>query len=84
MLITVRVKPGSRKGPLVEVNDSGGAQLTVYVQQRAVDGQANAAVTALLASHFDVAKSRVELVRGHSGRVKTFRVEGATRGSVEG
>lgn len=80
MLITVRVKPGSRKGPLVEATGDGEAdastpQFTVYVQERAVDGAANTAVTQLLARHFGVAKSRVELVRGHTGRVKTFRIE---------
>ena len=40
--LTVRVKPGSRKGPLVEVADDGA--LTIYVQERAVDGTANDAV----------------------------------------
>lgn len=72
MQITVRVKPGSRKGPLVEAD---GDALTVYVQQRAVDGQANAGVIALLAQHFDVAKSRIEIVRGHSSRTKVVRVD---------
>jgi uncharacterized protein YggU (UPF0235/DUF167 family) len=70
--IVVRVKPGSRKGPLVEVGDDGG--LTVYVQERAVDGKANAAVVKLLAKHFDVTPSRVELVSGATARIKRFRV----------
>lgn len=72
MQITVRVKPGSRKGPLVEAD---GDAFTVYVQQRAVDGQANAAVISLLAQHFDVPKSRVEIIRGHASRTKVVRVE---------
>jgi uncharacterized protein (TIGR00251 family) len=70
--ITVRVKPGSRKGPLVEAD---GGELTVYVQQRAVDGQANTGVIALLAKHFDVPKSRIEIIRGHSSRTKIVRIE---------
>jgi uncharacterized protein (TIGR00251 family) len=74
--ITVRVKPGSRKGPLVESSSAAdGAELTVYVQQRAVDGQANTAVVELLASHFGVAKSRVEILRGHASRIKTVRID---------
>ena len=52
-----------------------GAELTVYVQQRAVDGQANVAVTELLAKHFGVAKSRVEILRGHASRTKTVRID---------
>lgn len=71
-MITVRVKPGSRKGPLVEVGDDG--ELTIYVPERAVDGKANDAVTKLLAAHLGVSRSRVELVSGATARVKRFRV----------
>jgi uncharacterized protein (TIGR00251 family) len=70
--VVVRVKPGSRKG-LVEVGADG--ELTVYVQARAVDGKANAAVVKLLATHFGVSPSRVEVVSGATSRVKRFRIE---------
>ncbi|MGV0736418.1 hypothetical protein BA059_23955 [Mycolicibacterium sp. (ex Dasyatis americana)] len=72
MVITVRVKPGSRKGPLVEVDDDGA--LTIYVQERAVDGKANDAVTKLLSQHLGVPRSRVELISGATARLKRFRV----------
>ncbi|MHC9294789.1 DUF167 domain-containing protein [Mycobacterium sp. LTG2003] len=71
-MITVRVKPGSRKGPLVEVGDDGA--LTIYVPERAVDGKANEAVTKLLAAHLGVPRSHVELVSGATARVKRFRI----------
>jgi uncharacterized protein len=71
-MITVRVKPGSRKGPLVEVGDDGA--LTIYVQERAVDGKANDAVTKLLAAHLRVPRSRLELVSGATARLKRFRI----------
>ncbi|MCX2713878.1 DUF167 domain-containing protein [Mycolicibacterium sp. J2] len=71
-MITVHVKPGSKKGPLVQA-DADGA-LTIFVPERAVDGKANAAVTKLLAAHLGVPKSRVELVSGASARVKRFRL----------
>ncbi len=70
--VTVRVKPGSRKGPLVEVGDDGA--LTIYVQERAVDGKANDAVTKLLAQHLGVPRSRVELISGATARLKRFRI----------
>ena len=70
--VVVRVKPGSRKGPLVEVADDG--VLTIYVQERAVDGKANDAVTKLLAQHLGVPRSRVELISGATARLKRFRV----------
>jgi uncharacterized protein YggU (UPF0235/DUF167 family) len=70
--VVVRVKPGSRKGPLVELNEDG--ELTIYVQERAVDGKANEAVTKLLAEHLGVLRSRVTLVSGATSRIKRFRV----------
>lgn len=70
--LVVRVKPGSRKGPLVEVGEDG--TLTVYVPERAVEGKANAAVIALLATHLGVPRSRLELVAGATARVKRFRI----------
>ncbi|OBK27753.1 hypothetical protein A5634_22080 [Mycobacterium asiaticum] len=70
--VVVRVKPGSRKGPLVEVDPDGG--LTIYVRERAVDGKANNAVTQLLAAHLQLPKSRVELVSGTTSRTKRFRI----------
>lgn len=71
-VVSVRVKPGSRKGPLVEVGDDG--ELTVYVPERAVDGKANDAVTRLLAEHFGVPRSQVALVGGATARIKRFRI----------
>jgi uncharacterized protein len=71
-IVVVRVKPGSRKGPLVEVSEAG--ELTIYVREPAFDGKANAAVTKLLAAHLGVPPSRVELVSGGTSRVKRLRV----------
>jgi uncharacterized protein YggU (UPF0235/DUF167 family) len=71
--VVVRVKPGSRKGPLVEAADNG--ELTIYVQERAVEGKANDAVVKLLAKHLGVPRSRVILVSGATSRVKRFRVD---------
>ncbi len=71
MQFTVRVKPGSRKGPLVEENADG---LTVYVRERAVDGSANDGVVRTLAAHFGVPPRDVEILRGHSARIKRIEV----------
>ena len=71
-VISVRVKPGSRKGPLVETGADG--ELTVYVREPAVEGKANEAVVRLLAKHLGVAPSRLVLVSGATSWVKRFRV----------
>lgn len=71
-VVSVRVKPGSTKGPLVETGPDG--QLTVYVRERAVDGKANEAVVSVLAKHLGVPRSRVELTSGATSRMKRFRI----------
>jgi uncharacterized protein len=72
-VISVRVKPGSKKGPLVETGADG--ELTIYVRERAVDGAANEAVVRVLSDHLGVARSRVRLVSGKTARIKRFRVD---------
>ncbi|GGR37505.1 MULTISPECIES: DUF167 domain-containing protein [Agromyces] len=77
MELTVRVKPGSRKGPLVEPSpDDPAAALTVFVRERAVDGAANAGVIQALAAHFEVPRRDVVIVRGETSRIKRVRIEG--------
>ncbi|MXS74739.1 hypothetical protein CSIV_04385 [Microbacterium sp. CSI-V] len=71
MQITVRVKPGSRRGPLVEDGPDG---LLVHVRERAADGAANAGVVRALAEHFGVPPRDVEIVRGHAARIKRVEV----------
>lgn len=71
-VVTVTVKPGSKKGPLVETSDDGA--LTIYVRERAVDGKATEAVARLLAAHVGVPRSRLELVSGAASRLKRFRI----------
>lgn len=72
MRYTLFVKPGSKKGPLVEVSESG--EITVFVRERAVDGAANKAVIEQLAHHFGVSKSAVTIESGFTGRHKRVRI----------
>ncbi len=73
MQYSIRVKPGSRKGPLVETDEQGG--LVVSVTERAADGAANAGVVRALAAHFGVPPSRVRILRGHTARIKRIEVD---------
>ncbi len=72
MLVTIRIKPNSRKGPLIEVETDG---LTVFIRERAVDGQANEALVKLLAGHFGVPKTKVRIVRGAASKIKIIEIE---------
>jgi uncharacterized protein YggU (UPF0235/DUF167 family) len=67
------VKPGSKKGPLVEEAEDG--SLIVFLTQRAVDGAANEGLIALLAKHFHVSKSKVVIESGFTSRIKRVSVD---------
>ena len=71
MRYEVFVKPGSKKGPLVEVTADG---LTVFIPEKAHDGEANTALVKLLAKHFGVSKSQVEIIRGAHSRHKLVEI----------
>ncbi|MFM5951004.1 MAG: DUF167 domain-containing protein [Micrococcales bacterium] len=72
MRITVTVKPGSKKGPLVEELDG---TLTVFVQERAVDGKANEAVLKVLAEHLQTKPKNLTLEAGFTSKIKRFRLD---------
>ena len=72
MRITVTVKPGSKKGPLVEPNDG---QFTIYVQERAVDGKANEAVIKILAEHLNLKPKNLTMEAGFTSKIKRIRIE---------
>jgi uncharacterized protein YggU (UPF0235/DUF167 family) len=67
------VKPGSKKGPLVEPQED--KSLTVYLPERPVDGAANDALVKLLANYFNCAKSKIEIESGHTSRIKRVHVD---------
>ena len=72
MKFAVLVKPGSKKGDLVEAT---GERLTVFLRARAVDGAANQALIRVLAKHFHVAKSQIAIANGQKSRKKLVEVE---------
>lgn len=69
-LVRVRVTPGAREEALDIAQD----RLVAKVRAKPEDGKANAAVLSLLAAAFDVAPSRIELLRGATSREKCFRL----------
>jgi uncharacterized protein YggU (UPF0235/DUF167 family) len=73
MRYSVHVKPGSKKGPLVETMDDG--SLTVFIKERAVDGAANEGLLAALAKHFGVSKSKVQIESGFTSRIKRVDID---------
>ncbi len=73
-IFSVRVTPKASRNA-VKADPDGRADLRVYVTVVPEGGRANAAVIKLMAKALGVAKTRLELVRGGSGRDKQFRVK---------
>ena len=67
----LRVTPRAAKALLV-VEDG---MMRAFVTVLPTDGQANAAVQALLAQALGVAKTRLTLIRGAKSRDKVFRLQ---------
>ncbi|MBW0093797.1 DUF167 domain-containing protein [Pseudonocardia sp. KRD-184] len=87
MKVAVRVRPGARADSVGgSWEGPRGRALLVSVRARAVDGAANAAVVAALASAWGVRRGDVEIVSGLRGRDKVVEVAGddvVVRAAVE-
>lgn len=73
--LRVRVQPRASRTEIVGWRDGA---LAVRVTAPPVEGEANAAVSALLADALGVSRSAVTLVRGARGRDKLVRIAGLT------
>jgi uncharacterized protein len=70
MRIEVKVTPKAAANRIIEAE----GMWRVYVTAPADDGRANKAVTKILAKHFGVAPSAIEIVRGHNARLKLIDI----------
>ena len=71
MKIIVKVKPASKEDRIEKVDE---ANYVVSVKAPPMDGKANAAVIKVLAGHFDISQSLVEIISGHMARVKVIEI----------
>src|SRR5262249_16788293 len=74
IVFDVQVVPRASREKLSVMGDRYKVQLTAPP----VDGAANEALRAFIGKLLGVSKSKVEILRGETGRKKTLRVEGAT------
>lgn len=78
--VDVLVQPRASREKVGPVH---GDRLKLAVTAPPVDGEANAAVIALLARALDVARSALEVSAGASSRRKTIRVRGLSAEQVQ-
>ena len=72
MILSVKVKPGSRESSLTQAAD--GSWLA-RVKAPPVDGKANAELVQLVAAHFGCRKAAVGIKSGAGGRLKLVTIE---------
>ncbi len=72
MILTVHVKPGARKNELTWLDDTTAKASVTAAPEK---GKANEAVIDLVAEHYQLAKSRVRLVRGATTRIKQLSID---------
>jgi len=77
--IKIRVQPKSSRNQVDGFQDGA---LRVRVTAAPTEGQANAAVIAILAKTLGVSKSRLEIIRGYSSRDKVVSVDTLTEQEV--
>lgn len=72
LVLTVRVQPKASKDEIIGPCDDGqgGQSLKIRITAPPVDGKANAHLVKFLAKSFGVAKSRVQVAAGETGRNK--------------
>ena len=69
---SVKVKPNSKQQKIIEESDGS---LTVFLKSPPIDGKANSELIQLLAKHFDISKSSIEIKAGHSSRQKIVDIQ---------
>lgn len=74
LILTVRVQPGARADAIMGVADG---VLRIRLAAPALEGRANEALREFLAVRLGTAKSRVEVIKGETSRLKQVRVLGA-------
>jgi len=72
MIITVHVKPRSRKNAIEWIDDE---TAKISVTAIAEKGKANEAVVEVLAEDLGIAKSCMEIVRGKTTRIKQVEIK---------
>jgi uncharacterized protein (TIGR00251 family) len=70
--VKVTVKPGSKRGPYVQLGLDG--SLLVCVKEPALEGKANKAVITELSKYYEVPKSAIELKTGSNSKHKIFEI----------
>ena len=71
MKIIIKTKPGAKNDKIERVDE---ANYIVSIKEPPINGRANAALITLLADHFDISPSLIEIISGYMARVKVVEI----------
>ena len=71
MKIIVKTKPGAKDDKIERIDESN---YVISVKEPPINGRANAALIKLLAEHFDISPSLIEIISGFTARVKVIEI----------
>ncbi len=69
--VKVKIVPGSSKNKIIGAYNNA---LKISIAAPPVEGKANKKCIAYLAKYFDVAKSKIEIISGQSGKNKLIKI----------
>lgn len=70
-LVHLKVKPGAHKNQILSIEDD---RLVISLRAKAQDGQANTALQVFLADILNIAKSKIQLIKGDCAKFKTLKI----------
>jgi uncharacterized protein (TIGR00251 family) len=76
LIFTVRLVPRASTSEIVGEHDGA---LKVRIASPPVDGAANAELIKVLAKHFGISKSEVEIIGGQTSKMKQVKISGVDR-----
>ncbi|NQV12560.1 YggU family protein [Candidatus Uhrbacteria bacterium] len=77
MKVSIKVIPGARVSEVVGEMEDGTLKVRVHAPPE--KGKANDELVRVLAKHYGVSKSDVEVVRGHTSRQKIVEIKNASQ-----
>lgn len=72
MILKIHLQPGAKKNEIVGMH---GDAVKIKIKAPPVEGKANEALIEFLSETLGVARSKIEIVRGHTSRQKLVSIE---------
>jgi len=76
----IRIQPRASKNEFMRMGDGS---LKIRLTAPPIDGAANEALVKFLADQFEISRSQIKIVSGHTSREKIVRIDGIGLGEVE-